>query len=209
MPATSPAKNKLSFLEFRLFGAAREGAVGQVKWLCTLGVNANLVSHFGNTPLMSVCTGEKEEKTRLEICKILVDHGADVNKRCAKGYSALHKACISGHSSIVDFLVSQGADVEAEDFEVNATPLNLAVYYGHLEIVTDFFNVGNSPYPDFKYNSRWPLLHTACSQGRSEVVNFLLDRGASPLSKDCWGRKPIHVTQHSLVISSLCSRTTV
>jgi ankyrin repeat protein len=49
----------------------------------------------------------------LEIVKLLLEHGADVNAKTAYE-TALHLAAEKGHLEIVKFLLEHGADVNAK-----------------------------------------------------------------------------------------------
>ena len=68
----------------------------------------------------------------LPVVKLLVEYGADVNKKDDEGRTALMCAAyagslldIRGNSAVVSFLIEHGADIEAEDNEGNT-----ALFYG-------------------------------------------------------------------------------
>jgi ankyrin repeat protein len=46
---------------------------------------------------------------KLEICKLLLQSGADINKIDGDGKTSLQRAKSSNHSSVVQFLVEHGA----------------------------------------------------------------------------------------------------
>jgi ankyrin repeat protein len=49
---------------------------------------------------------------------MLIDGGADLNVTDSKGWTPVHKACISGHGSVmtvIAMLIDGGADVNAID----------------------------------------------------------------------------------------------
>jgi hypothetical protein len=50
----------------------------------------------------------------LDPVKILLEHGANVNRKIGPGVTALHMAKIAGREDTVKFLVEQGADVDIE-----------------------------------------------------------------------------------------------
>lgn len=52
-----------------------------------------------------------------------------IRQRDAGGATALHQAAFGGHSSIAQFLVQQGADVNATDGQYHATPAGWAIEY--------------------------------------------------------------------------------
>lgn len=46
---------------------------------------------------------------KLEVCKLLLKSGADINKADGDGKTSLQRAKSSNHSSVVQFLVEHGA----------------------------------------------------------------------------------------------------
>jgi hypothetical protein len=88
----------------------------------------------------------------LEICQLLIDRGADVNRPSGDDYSAnilnhsqltaLHLACFMGGEEIVKLLLRAGADINRTTeyrylkfIYKGATPMEFAVRRGHLSIV--------------------------------------------------------------------------
>jgi ankyrin repeat protein len=66
--------------------------------------------------------------------KQLIIGGHDVNQRDDKyGFTPLHQAAFFGHRDIVEFLIAEGADVNAKN-NAGSTPLYLAKGKGHKEI---------------------------------------------------------------------------
>lgn len=66
---------------------------------------------------MCACTNTSTTR----VARLLVTHGADVNAKVPDtGLTALHLAGKAGHSRMVSFLLSKGADVTAAD--VSAPP---------------------------------------------------------------------------------------
>lgn len=56
------------------------------------------------------------DRGMLEMITFLVDHGAEVSKLSgAENFTALMKACKKGHATVVQYLLDQGADVDAVD----------------------------------------------------------------------------------------------
>ena len=68
---------------------------------------------------------EVEERMTLELARIIIDLGVDVNQADNRGNTALHFAVRKDFPSVVEFLVSQGADIQAVN-ERGQTPLILA-----------------------------------------------------------------------------------
>lgn len=102
----------------------------------------NLIDCFLNdkdSPVPLVAAFEKRAETALflaaklghvELLKILVDLGVNVNGRSELGYSALHVAIANGQYSCIDFLLENGA---SNDTKLNPgkQALSIAKQYGH------------------------------------------------------------------------------
>ena len=67
----------------------------------------------------------EEEQRTLELARILIDLGVDVNTANRRGETPLHDAVRKRFGSVVEFLVARGADINAEN-QGGQTPLALA-----------------------------------------------------------------------------------
>jgi ankyrin repeat protein len=65
-------------------------------------------------------------KGYLEIVKVLLENGADVNGRVKSGDAPLHYAVENLHPEVIKYLLEKGADVNAQD-EFGITPLHQAI----------------------------------------------------------------------------------
>ena len=116
--------------ECLLIQAAMRQDVDMVKillWEGKVDVNKE-VKGAGPAPLM--CT------QNVEIVKLLLKHGADVNQVDDCGMSALHESAQRGNLEIVKVLIQNGANVNmrAGDFFYEKPPLHLASQEGHVDI---------------------------------------------------------------------------
>ncbi len=64
-----------------------------------------------------------------------LDAGANVNSKNNRQQTLLHLAAICGYGGVARLLITKGSDINAQDI-VERTPLDLAVRYGHPDIVT-------------------------------------------------------------------------
>lgn len=70
----------------------------------------------------------------MDIVRLLINNGANVNKTTRTNSTPLRAACFDGHSEITQFLVEQGADIELCNRHGH-TCLMIACYKGHEAIV--------------------------------------------------------------------------
>ena len=126
-----------------LLRAALSGDLPVVRLLLAHGADPMIPTFDHTTPLM-VASGvgwaegtihEYTEDQTLEVVKLLLSLGSDVNAANDHGITALHGAAYKGANKVVQFLVDHGADLAAkdkgEDFgfgvsSVHMTPLNWA-----------------------------------------------------------------------------------
>jgi ankyrin repeat protein len=71
----------------------------------------------------------------LEIVKLLLEHGADVNAKMEGLGTALHLAASNGHLEIVKLLLENGADVNAKtEGGYGETAVEIANRKGHMKV---------------------------------------------------------------------------
>lgn len=80
------------------------------------------------TPLM-----EAASAGHVDIIRLLISHGADVNAQSSTGNTPLMYACAGGHVDAVKELLNHGANVEDHN-ENGHTPLMEAASAGHVEV---------------------------------------------------------------------------
>ena len=108
-------------------------------------------------------------KERVELAKLLISKGADVDAKCA-GMNSLHMVASSGKIELVKFLIAAGANVNARNKE-DATPLQLAAVNG-IEEVCELLISDGADLKAVAVNGHTPL-SLATVQGNREVVILL------------------------------------
>jgi len=158
--------------------AAYMGNTGVVRLLCKkYNVDANCRTSqrlnprpvTGITPLYWAAAGG-----HIEVVELLI---GDVNASC-NDYSrtALHVACLRGHSELVKWLLARQADVSARE-QTGATPLYVSAERGHADVVKLLLDkeadvnarrtdIGTTP------------LYIAAHNGHAGIVKLLLDNEA-------------------------------
>lgn len=72
----------------------------------------------------------------LQVVKLLVRNGANVNHNTKAQSSPLRAACYAGRLDIVKYLIEHGADVNIGN-KYNNTCIMIAAYKGHWQVVRD------------------------------------------------------------------------
>ena len=127
--------------------------------LADLGI-AHTVAAFSNAAA----------RGNLEVVKLFVGAGMDVNATDNDGGTVLHWAAGGGSLEVVKYLVGEGADVTVAAFIA-------AAERGHLEVVKVFVGAGMDV--NAKGNvGGFTALHMAAFHGHLSVVKYLVEQGA-------------------------------
>lgn len=102
-------------------------------------------------------------------------------------------ASFHGDLEKVQRLVQNGAEIEAKDGRYQATPLHLASWNGHKDVISLLMESGANKNAQDKHG-KTPL-HCACRKGNEEVMKLLLEKGADPTITNNKGRTPLQVAQ--------------
>ena len=125
--------------EAQLHFCAENGFTSSVKRLLSIrNINVNVNDDWnGMTPLH-----EAASNYNVEIVRLLLQNGADVNAKSKGGYIPLHYAVIDGRTDIFDILhllVENGADLEAQSSN-GGRALHSAAYHGHLPFIQELIS---------------------------------------------------------------------
>lgn len=152
------------------FSAIKRDEPATVEGLLLRGFDANTVSPAGDPGLLMAIRDQslkvtgvllKWPKTKVEarnlkdesplmlaslkglteVCKQLINQGADVNK---PGWTPLHYASTSGHLAVMELLLENYAYIDASSPN-GTTPLMMAAHYGSTAAVTLLLEAGADP----------------------------------------------------------------
>ena len=95
--------------------------------------------------------------------------------------AALIRAAMEGHSSTIELLIREGADVNAR-LQDGWTPLMLAIWNGHAMAMETLITLG--AYLEVKGGNGWTPLMVAVWNGNMEIVQALVGHGADVNAHD-------------------------
>ena len=151
--------------ETLLHRAAVLGKCEVAKALLDRGIDVNVVYSRGWTPLHRAVRSLTLKDSHVEMVKLLVAHGAAIDRKNGNGSTPLNIATesimISSRGEpplyrVVKFLISEGADIHT------------------------------------KSKHGWPALHWAVGTGQKDVVELLIAKGADVNATDWGGQTPLH-----------------
>ena len=140
--------------------------------------NINQLDNNGYTVLMDACLSETPLN---DLVRLLIEYGADINIKDTKQQrTALMAAAQHGHTSIVQYLLEQGAPVNTQDVK-GVTSLMMASQNGHPETVRVLLDYGADANMLAWYEKMYQTaLMLACFNQITACVDLLLDGGADP-----------------------------
>ncbi|CAH1183646.1 unnamed protein product [Phaedon cochleariae] len=160
--------------------AAAKGDGEMVRWLLKRGANVKAIGGRHRQSALHVAT----RGTRLDVIRILVEAGADINAVDIEERSVLTSAVRQGCDEIVRYLIQKGARVNHEE-PGSVTALRLAVWANSLPVAKVLLEGGA------RIIHSHHLVHTAVSNNNLEMVKMLVDSCAMLNTRDDQGYTPL------------------
>jgi len=178
-----------------LHSAASYGRTDVVKYLVDKGADIHAETDEGAQPL-ALAVG----RNSYDAAQYLISKGAEVNHKEMNGFTALHNAAGRGNAAVARLLIENGANVNAAAND-GLVPLTYAAWadnageMGRL-LILHGADVNPDPCKENKEcacgpNFRTPL-HAACSAGKLDLIEMLVDNGARINLYDNNGLTPLH-----------------
>lgn len=175
--------------------ACCEGDVNMVKHLLAYGVSVHIRDRYDRTALMEAISTDNRELIKLlvqcgahmtgsargigeQLCSVATRGylkrlesyrlaGADLSQPDASGRTALHMACLHGHMDVVQFLLRNHVEKNAND-ALGLSPLDYATRGGQTNVVEYLLANGVSSSPTSKNSTFYPKLITETSDSEDE-----------------------------------------
>lgn len=164
---------------YPLHNAIVEGDINLVKNL--LSENKGEIDSLGlpdvyETPLYIACY-----RGYVDIAKLLIDSGADVNAEGRFGCHSLYGAAVnvvSNYKETIELLVKAGAKINKECTGLKVTPFDLATSNNHLDVVKFLIKFGADKKRRLYFGYR--LLAQAIIKDDTKIIFWLLNKDANP-----------------------------
>jgi len=118
-----------SFGEYLITAACSRLQIENVRFLISKGADPNVKNSEGNTPLLcAIDVATHNENVAVEIVKMLIDAGANLESRGYMDKTPFLKACSRGCLEVLRVLVANGSDITAtaHDIDSDVSGLDLA-----------------------------------------------------------------------------------
>ena len=131
----------------------------------------------GWAAMHTVCHSTSSPKLKIEIIKLLLENGAEVNEAMGNElWTPLHAATVGGDVEVVRFLLENGARTDAEDGRCQ-TPLTIAIDLGYVAVVDVLLVQCGSNFRIRGGGYETTLLHYAATTNHVAIIELLLARG--------------------------------
>ncbi|KAL9629066.1 MAG: hypothetical protein Q9204_005491 [Flavoplaca sp. TL-2023a] len=157
-----------------LLTAVQDGCTEVIERFIKNGADLNLSkTSMGRTCLQIACASTRPN--RLDVLKLLVDHGINVDAGDELCRTALHVAVSNGNEDLAHILLQYGADINNKTLG-GKTALHKAIYQYHTEVALALLQHGADV--DIQDNLGLTALHLASITGQSRIADTLLRRRA-------------------------------
>ncbi|CAO2820711.1 unnamed protein product [Amaranthus hypochondriacus] len=174
-------------LPLSLCFAATRGDEPLLQHLLRRGSNPNEVDINGRTALHIAAAKGNEN-----CVVVLLAYGADPNIKDTEGIVPLWDAIVAKQEAVIKLLVEQGATLASGDVPQYACH---AVEQDNLELLKDIVRYGGDvTLPSTSDDTT--ALHAAVTNGKGEIVKFLLKKGADIDKSDINGWTPRNLAEH-------------
>ena len=187
--------------ETPLHTSSSYGHLQNVRLLLKLGANVMAKNVHGQIPLHRVSQCQYFSEENVDVTRLLLQQGTDVNSRDKNQATPLHFASFRGHFEISLALLDHGADINARNADgqtpLHRVPMSIESRYSGYnchrvaELMLERGADVNAP---DKFQAT--PLHFAYFMSNLDIARVLLDHGANIHAKNNQGQTPLHMASH-------------
>lgn len=172
------------FDEKNFFAAAQARDLLALNAFFDAGINPNAQDSDGRTVLISAAA-----RGELDVVKVLLSHGVDVNVKDNRGYTALSHAIEARYPEVEEALLNR-PEIDPNVGGLLGRPILLAYVWRDNQKATERLLALGA---DVKLRDADgdTALHGAAETGNVEIMRRLLDKGADPNAKNKLGGTPL------------------
>jgi ankyrin repeat protein len=179
------AQKKNDKLNYALIDAAANGQTDSVIKILKLHPEIDFRDYNNGTALFYATQNE-----HLDIVKILVYNGANLNYGLDNGFTPLMSACYNGYFDIAEYLASSGAGLDIRD-QYWATAVHYAVAMGHYYIVDMLLYYGANAHM-LTYEGTSTILEASLF-GDTAIAQLLINKDVDIDKENKLGYTPLSV----------------
>ena len=132
---------------------------------------------YCNTPLAAACW-----KGHMNVVRLLLDAGADIDRVDARGIRPFLLACLCGHIDVIRLLMAAGADIHRTGALGSSALYWACIWKPDAGIVILLVESGTDI--NQTNDGGWTSLHAASSKGHIAVISILIIEGAGVSLRD-------------------------
>lgn len=151
-----------------------------VKLLLSYNSNVNSRDMYKRTPLNILCKNSFTEiAKKIEIAKLLLEKGANIDNQDDEGLTPLFGACTSDKNiDLIKFLLEKGANVNVRDKKIGQTPLFLACRRRDFKTAKLLLDYGaDVNIKDFSGTTVLEIIYNFQDHNNLEIANDILKCG--------------------------------
>ncbi|UCG93256.1 MAG: ankyrin repeat domain-containing protein [candidate division WOR-3 bacterium] len=168
-----------------IFDAVDKGDIERITFLITKDPECanQREEKYGLTPLhMAASNGQ------IDICKVLIEKGADVHATDYSQRTALHFVAYHGHPEMIKLFIDKGIDANAQDNN-GYTPILWAIFGKKTNTINELVQHGADLNPPIRLGRS--VLHLAAASSNAEIIEYLLKKGIDINAKSDYGNTPL------------------
>lgn len=170
-----------------------EGSAGKMSNRSRTILNVNLDAAIANDPLRELFEACKTGDIA-KVKKLITPQTVNARDTAGRKSTPLHFAAGYGRREVVEYLLTNGASIQACD-EGGLHPLHNACSFGHAEVVRLLLEAGASPNTTDNWN--YTPLHEAASKGKIDVCIALLQHGANTNIRNSEQKTPLEIADET------------